>query len=133
MDVLWPKLADVVMRPTLGSLTDRLKALMSVDQRANPAGSSYLEGWYGYVVRDLTSAAPSFCGAGDAARCRSSLWAAIHDTGVELAAAQGPDPTRWRSDATRERITFGFLPQTARWTNRPTFQQLITFDRHRRR
>jgi acyl-homoserine lactone acylase PvdQ len=133
LDVLWPKLADVVMRPTLGPLTDRLKALMWVDDRANPAGSSYLDGWYGYVVRDLTSAAPSFCGAGDPARCRSSLWAAIHDTGVDLAAAQGPDPTRWRSDATSERITFGFLPQTARWTNRPTFQQLITFDRHRRR
>jgi hypothetical protein len=60
-------------------------------------------------------------------------WAAIDDAGAALAAAQGPDPTRWRADATRERITFGFLPQTARWTNRPTFQQVISFNSHRPR
>jgi hypothetical protein len=40
---------------------------------------------------------------------------------------------QWRVDGTRERITFGFLPLTARWTNRPTFQQVITFAGHRPR
>ena len=54
-------------------------------------------------------------------------------TGRKLAAQQGTDPTRWREDATGERITFGFLPLTARWTNRPTFQQVVTFDGHRPR
>jgi hypothetical protein len=39
----------------------------------------------------------------------------------------------WRSDATAERIDFppGVLGQTMRWTNRPTFQQLMEFDGHR--
>jgi acyl-homoserine lactone acylase PvdQ len=133
MDAVWPRLADVLMRPTLGPLTDRLKALFPVDDFANPHGSSYFGGWYGYVVRDLTASTPTFCGGGDSARCRASLWAAIDEAGVALAAAQGPDPTRWRADATGERITFGFLPQTARWTNRPTFQQVISFDSHRPR
>ena len=50
---------------------------------------------------------------------------------AELAAAQGPDVAAWRSDATRERIAFGFLPDTARWTNRPTFQQVMSFSGHR--
>ena len=45
----------------------------------------------------------------------------------KLAAAQGPDPAAWRADAARERIQFGFLPDTARFTNRPTFQQVMTF------
>jgi acyl-homoserine lactone acylase PvdQ len=133
MDAVWPRLADVVMRPTLGPLTDRLKALLPVDDFANPHGDSYFGGWYGYVVRDLAASTPTFCGGGDSARCRASLWAAIDEAGAALAAAQGPDPTRWRADATGERITFGFLPQTARWTNRPTFQQVISFDSHRPR
>jgi len=133
MDAVWPRLADVLMRPTLGPLTDRLKALLPVDHFANPHGSSYFGGWYGYVVRDLATPTPTFCGGGDSARCHASLWAAIDEAGTALAAAQGPDPTRWRSDATGERITFGFLPQTARWTNRPTFQQVISFDSHRPR
>ncbi len=133
MDAVWPRLADILMRPTLGPLTDRLKALLGVDDFANPHGSSYFGGWYGYVVRDLTDPAPTFCGGGDPGRCRASLWAAIDTAGSALAAAQGPDPTRWRADATGERITFGFLPMTARWTNRPTFQQIISFDSHRPR
>ncbi len=133
MDAVWPRLADILMRPTLGPLTDRLKALLGVDDFANPHGSSYFGGWYGYVVRDLTDPAPTFCGGGDPGRCRASLWAAIEEAGSALAAAQGPDPTRWRADATGERITFGFLPMTARWTNRPTFQQIISFDSHRPR
>ena len=133
MDAVWPRLADVLMRPTLGRLTDRLAALLGVDDRANPHGSSYFGGWYGYVVRDLSTSTPTFCGGGDAARCRTSLWQAIDDAGSALAAAQGPDPARWRADATGERLTFGFLQQTARWTNRPTFQQVISFDSHRPR
>jgi acyl-homoserine lactone acylase PvdQ len=133
MDAVWPRLADVLIRPTLGPLTDRLKALLGVDDRANPHGSSYFGGWYGYVVRDLTASTPTFCGGGDAGRCRASLWQAIDDAGSALAAAQGPDPAAWRADAGGERLTFGFLPQTARWTNRPTFQQVISFDSHRPR
>ena len=37
-----------------------------------------------------------------------------YQTGVRMAAAQGPDPTQWRSDATRERIKFtpGLIPTT---------------------
>jgi acyl-homoserine lactone acylase PvdQ len=132
MDAAWPRIADIALRETLGPLTDRLKSLLDVDDPANPGGSSYYGGWYGYVFRDVT-AGPTFCGGGNAERCRASLWAAIDAAGTQLAATQGPDPTRWRSDATRERLSFGFLPMTARWTNRPTFQQVITFSSHRPR
>jgi hypothetical protein len=57
----------------------------------------------------------------------------IDTAGAKLVAEQGPDPTRWRADATAERLSFGFLPKTARWTNRPTFQQVVTFTGHRPR
>ena len=49
--------------------------------------------------------------------------------------AQGPASSAWRADATVERIRFtsGALPGTMRWTNRPTFQQVMAFSSHRPR
>ncbi|HWJ44809.1 MAG TPA: hypothetical protein VNR63_05430, partial [Gaiellaceae bacterium] len=61
------------------------------------------------------------------------IWAALDAVGRRLSAEQGSDPVLWRADAAKERLTFGFLPLTARWTNRPTFQQVITFTGHRPR
>jgi acyl-homoserine lactone acylase PvdQ len=144
MDAAWPRIADAVMSPVLGPLTDQLDGLLSRDQPPNPGGSSYFSGWYGYVDKDLRSlmgGTPAssafhtrFCGAGNLAACRTSLWAALEAAGDELAAAQGPDPAAWRADATGERIRFaGFLSDTMRWANRPTFQQVMTFVRHRPR
>ena len=96
-----------------------------------PGGSAFIDGWYGYVKRDLPS--PRYCGGGDVAACSKSLWAALDAAGNELTATQGGDPTAWRADANAERIRFapGLLPLTMRWTNRPTFQQLLSFDGHR--
>jgi acyl-homoserine lactone acylase PvdQ len=133
MDAAWPRIADAVMRPRLGPLTDRLAALIGVDDPAKPHGSSYYGGWYSYVVRDLSQASPEFCGNGNRAACRASLWAALEVAGAELSIAQGPDPSAWRADARPERITFGFLPKSMRWANRPTFQQVISFNSHRPR
>ena len=51
-------------------------------------------------------------------------------------ATQGADPVAgWRPDATKERIRFapGILQDTMRWTNRPTFQQVLSFGSHRYR
>jgi acyl-homoserine lactone acylase PvdQ len=142
MDAAWPRIADAVMRPVLGPLVDRLAALQPRDDAPNPGGSSYIAGWYGYVDKDLRAMvatsrgeplpagafATRFCGAGDLAACRASLWAALDAAGAELEAAQGPDPSAWRADATRERIRFaGFMPNTMRWANRPTFQQVMSF------
>lgn len=133
MDAAWPRLADAVMRPRLGPLTDRLKTLIGPDDSAASNGSSYYGGWYSYIVRDLSQSTLLWCGDGDRAACRASLWAAIEAAGAQLSAAQGPDPAAWRADARPERITFGFLPKTMRWTNRPTFQQVISFNSHRPR
>jgi acyl-homoserine lactone acylase PvdQ len=134
MDAAWPRIADAMMRPRLGSLTDRLKQLIAMDDPANPHGSSYFNGWYSYVARNLAGgfATGVYCGA-NAVECRAALWTAIDAAGQELVREQGPDPTQWRADARRERITFGFLPKSMRWANRPTFQQVITFSSHRPR
>jgi acyl-homoserine lactone acylase PvdQ len=143
-DVAWPKIADAVMGPVLGPQLDPLANLMARDEAARSLGSSYGEGWYGYVDKDLRRLRgmkvkgpfkTRFCGAGKLADCRAALWTALDQAGNELAAAQGPNPNGWRADATKERIIFepGLLgsKHKMRWTNRPTFQQVIYFRGHR--
>jgi acyl-homoserine lactone acylase PvdQ len=142
LDAAWPKLSDAVLTPVLGPLTDRLAELMHRSDAPGPGGSAFIDGWYGYMSKDLRTLlnrpvrAPfvtRFCGAGSLDACRDALWAALDGAAAELARTQGPDPTQWHADATRERIDFttGILPDTMRWTNRPTFQQVISFSGHR--
>jgi acyl-homoserine lactone acylase PvdQ len=160
MDSAWPKIADAVMSPVLGPQLNELASLMGRDNRPSSGGSAYGSGWYGYVDKDLRAVdsgaqryghwggwhghwgrnqdmfATRFCGSGDKTECGNSLWAALDAAATELETAQGsPNPADWRSDATAERIRFPGSPfwtgQTMRWTNRPTFQQAMSFRGHR--
>jgi len=132
------------MSPQLGPTLPLLEKLQPIDDPANDQGSSYDDGWYGYVDKDLRTLmggsvsgkyAEQYCGHGSLAACRASLWNALDAAGSQLQSAQGADPAAWRSDATSERIRFsgGLLASTMRWTNRGTFQQVISFFRHRPR
>jgi acyl-homoserine lactone acylase PvdQ len=142
MDAWWPRLAVAVLQPVLGPLTTDLAGLNPISNDANSGGSSYGAGWYAYVEKDLSTElgrpvkspfSTTYCGGGSLSACAASLWQALGAAGDALAAAQGStDPAAWRSDATAERIQFsGFLSDTMRWTNRPTFQQVVTFRSHR--
>ena len=144
LDAAWVPLATAVMQPAFGDLTSQLAGMMGFDNKANNNGSSYNSGWYGYVDKDLRSLlgqqvqqpfSRRYCGNGDLDACRNSLWGALQMVAQDLSAAQGPDPSAWRADATAERITFkpGLLGQTMRWTNRPTFQQVGQYSGHRKR
>jgi acyl-homoserine lactone acylase PvdQ len=144
MDAAWPLFAKAVMRPVLGDLVERLATLHVVSDNPTPRGSAFTEGWYGYVDKDLrrllghTVRAPyktQFCGGGNLDSCRDSLWAALEQACDLLQAKQGGDPTAWRADARPERIRFtnGLIRDTMAWTNRPTFQQVMSFSAHRGR
>lgn len=144
MDAAWPLLADAVLSPVLGPLVDRLARLQGRSNDAGPSGTSYQSGWYGYVDKDLRAIlglpvagrfSRTYCGAGDIAACRVSLWAALDTAAARLEAQHGTVPDSWLADATGERIRFtsGILTDTMRWTNRPTFQQLMEFRTHRPR
>jgi acyl-homoserine lactone acylase PvdQ len=142
MDAAWPKLADAAMSPVLGP---QLEQFASIEGRFDLPPSGMFGGWQHYVDKDLRTLLGQpvrgayrtrFCGAGDLAKCRADLWAALEAAGAELATAQGGDVTAWRADATRERIDFvpGLLPTTIRYTNRPSgIQQVISFKGHRPR
>ena len=144
MDATWPRLAEAVMSPVLGPLVSGLAALNLRSDDPNPGGSAYRSGWYGYIDKDLRTLlgrdvrgpySRRYCGAGVLATCREALWAALDAAAAQLETKQGPVPAAWRTDATAERIRFvpGVIPDTMRWTNRPTFQQLMSFSGHRPR
>jgi hypothetical protein len=142
MDAAFSPMADAVMTPVLGSLTTDLAALQARDEppyRPGGNGSSFGGGWYGYMDKDLRTLLGDpvegkfglrYCGRGSLAACRTALWGALQAATQQLVSTQGPVPSAWRSDATLDRINFspGLIPNTMRWTNRPTFQQVLRFN-----
>ncbi|MEA2443248.1 MAG: hypothetical protein QOJ12_540 [Thermoleophilales bacterium] len=137
-DAWYPKLADAVLSPVLGDLTQKF-----ADFHGRGA-SSYGGGWYSYIDKDLRTLlgqsvkakySTRYCGKGDLSACQASIWAALDAAGADLEAAQGADPGAWRADANAARIKFvpNLIPDTMRWTNRPTFQQVNSFGGHRPR
>jgi len=144
MDQAWNKLADAVMGPVLGPQLSELASLESRSNNANSQGSSYGSGWYGYIDKDLRTLLGDrvtdkyktrFCGQGSLAACRDSLWQALKAAGDELQAANGTnDPSLWRKSSIPERIAFPPIPAgsvSMLWTNRPTYQQVISYSGHR--
>ena len=142
LDTAWDRLANASMAPVLGGpLAVQLADTLHRRYDLPPGGQS--AGWHTYMSKDLRALLGKpvkgplrnrYCGAGDLARCRADLWAALDAAGAQLEAAQGADPAAWRADAVRERIRFlpGLLPYTLRYTNRPSgIQQLIEFKGHR--
>ena len=142
LDTAWNRLADAAMTPVLGKpLADQLS--QTLFSRFNLPPSGQFDGWHQYMDKDIRTLlgervrgpfANRYCGGGDVNVCRAALWAALEAAGVDLEAAQGPDPAAWRADANRERIGFvpGLLPFTMRYTNRPSgIQQVIEFKGHR--
>jgi acyl-homoserine lactone acylase PvdQ len=141
MDAAWTPLAEAVLGPVLGELTPEFESLAAPDNPPSPQGSSFGNGWYGYVEKDLRSelglsvAQPysrNYCGNGSLDACRGSLWAAIQKAAEGLESSQGSNPADWR--APEVRIDFPpaapLLGFTMSWTNRSTFQQVIEFTGH---
>jgi acyl-homoserine lactone acylase PvdQ len=142
LDTAWNRLADAAMTPVLGKpLADQLSQTLHSRYNLPPGGQ--FSGWHQYMDKDIRTLlgervrgpfANRYCGNGDVNVCRAALWAALESAGVDLEAAQGPDPAAWRADANRERIAFvpNLLPYTMRYTNRPSgIQQVIEFKGHR--
>jgi hypothetical protein len=144
LDAWWPKLADAVMSPVLGDLTERLAAINSRGAAPPGTGNHSTAGWGNYIDKDLRTLLgrvvkgrynARYCGAGDLAACASSLWTSLDAAGAELETAQGTsDPNAWRKSTAVERDKFapGLIPDTIQFSNRPTYQQAISFRGGRR-
>jgi acyl-homoserine lactone acylase PvdQ len=129
LDELWRPIADAVMSPVFGDLIDDLDQVRNLDGQE---GSSYVD-------KDLRTLLGEpvkgpfhlpYCGNGSLAACTDSLWQAVHRVADELAEEQGQsDPALWRKTASRTGFVPSLIPDTFPTTNRPTFQQVLEFDR----
>ncbi len=140
MDTVWQPIGEAVLSPVLGSTLSEFKSIAGADNPPSSIGSSFDGGWYGYVSKDLRSllgqplAQPysrQYCGNGSLAACRASLWAAVQAAAEAIKAKQGSALTKWHTEPVR--ITFPpdpLMSFTMSWTNRSTFQQVITFTGH---
>jgi acyl-homoserine lactone acylase PvdQ len=142
MDHLYPLLATAVLSPVLGPQNQQL---IDLEGATNSTRGGFTGGRINYVDKDLRTLlgtqfkspfSTRFCGAGDLAACRASLWQAFTDAGAQLESEHGTaDPSAWTSDADAERIHFapGLLQTTIRFTNRPSgIQQVLSFTGHRK-
>jgi acyl-homoserine lactone acylase PvdQ len=137
--------AKDVLRPRLGRLVEDLPRPLD-DHPRGGRGSAWNEvAWYGYVSKDLRQvlgrrvASPysrAYCGAGSLRRCRADLRASLAAAAARLTAAQGvPAVDRLTYDKHQDDIRHvaaglvGVRPID--WQNRPTFQQVVAFTRHR--
>jgi hypothetical protein len=127
-DALWQPIANAVMRPVYGDLTDDLASVRSL---SGAPGQSYVDKDLRTLLGDPVKGRfnLSYCGNGSLDACRASLWAVVEQVAGELAAEQGPEPSSWTGPAARTGFTPGLIPDTIRTTNRPTFQQVLELAR----
>ena len=120
LDKAWNGIVDAVLSPVLGPLANFIPTegdMSYVDKDLRTILGQNVKGRYSRV----------YCGNGDITACRTSLWSAISQAADALAAAQGPQETSWRLADQRTVFQPGVLPNTMAYTNRPTFQQVVSF------
>ncbi|MFJ4416841.1 penicillin acylase family protein [Streptomyces sp. NPDC088925] len=155
MDAWWPRLVEAEFKPGLGDgLYSSLTALLTVDESPSAAhgptgahaGSSFQYGWWGYVSKDLRAVlgdkvegplGAKYCGAGDLSACRTTLLTTLAQAAAVPAdqVYPGDDSCKagdqWCSDAIIHRALGGITHAPFQWQNRPTYQQVVEFPRHR--
>ncbi len=131
MDALWRPIAAAVMQPVFG---DRLDSLDGIRGLNGLNGESYVDKDLRTLLHQPVQGAfhLRYCGNGSLDACRASLWSVVQQVASQLAGAQGPDPSAWRSTARRQGFTPGLISDTMRAVNRPTFQQVLELAPDRR-
>jgi Penicillin amidase len=127
MDTAWTPIAQAVMRPVFGNLLDDLDDVRSLGSNGPSYVDKDLRTLLGRKVRGKFNL--SYCGKGRLKPCRASLWAAVDKAAKDLSGRLGPDPTKWLTEASRAGFAPGLISNTMRFTNRPTFQQALEFQR----
>jgi hypothetical protein len=122
-----------------GQAIDNLAITMDDPNRRNHIGSSFDNGMYGHVNKDLRQvlALPvvdhwsrTYCGNGALDVCRAALWASLGQAAADLQSEFGSaNVVDWRRAIADEDIrhtTVGVTSVPAiEWINRPTFQQVV--------
>ncbi len=124
LQIAWPHIFDAVMGGRLGNLLGPFEDLLGTDPS--------------YVYKDLETElgrrvlAPysvRYCGRGNVRGCARSLWAAIRTGTSDLVKLVGPNTSAWRTNQGMTSFVPNLIPTKFPTTNRPTYQQVISFAR----
>jgi hypothetical protein len=138
--------AQDLLRGTLGDLVGQLPQRWDDHPRQGLGSSWNGVAWYGYVLKDLERVqgtdpgawSQAYCGGGDLAACQEDLRASLRQAVDRVLAEQGVDDV---SELTYDKhvddiraVTAGLVGvRDVDWQNRPTFQQVVSFEGHRPR
>ena len=140
LDAWWPRLADAVMTPVLGDLIPRLAELNSRGSAPEGTGNQSTAGWAGYVDKDLrTLARAGRRGPGTtSATAAPATWPRARPTSGRRSTRPARSSRPRRAPPTRTRggraprssgssTCPNLIDKRIEFTNRPTFQQAISF------
>jgi acyl-homoserine lactone acylase PvdQ len=139
MDAWWPRLAHAVFDATSGHALDHLGLTLDDPNRRNHIGSSFQDGVYGQMQKDLRKVlglpvqgpfSRTYCGGGVLGACHDALWASLAQAAADLEAEFGsPNVADWKrqiADEDIRHVAAGVVSVPAiEWQNRPTFQQVV--------
>jgi acyl-homoserine lactone acylase PvdQ len=146
MDAWWQRLMPGVFEPALGApLVDRIKEVNPYAQTPDGQGSSFFDGWHGYLDKDLRRLlgrrvkhplSRRYCGGGKLRACRRILADTLEAAAASVRSAYGTDLPAVRVKATDcdgqpvcDQISFiaagAVETPPIPWQDRPTFQQVV--------
>lgn len=155
MDAWWPLLIEAEFKPGLGKeLYEALTSQLGTDESPSAghgptgahAGSAFQYGWWGYADKDLRAVlgqpvegelGDTYCGEGKLDACRDVLLATLTQAVAKPATEvyPGDDSCRpgeqWCADSIIHRALGGITHGPIQWQNRPTYQQVVEFPKHR--
>ncbi|WP_306336425.1 penicillin acylase family protein [Streptomyces sp. KL118A] len=155
MDAWWPLLVEAEFKPGLGKeLYAALTSQLATDEAPSAghgptgahAGSAFQYGWWGYADKDLRKVlgepvkgelADTYCGGGKLDACRDALLATLGQAVAKPATEVYPGDDsckagdQWCADSVIHRALGGITHKPIQWQNRPTYQQVVEFPRHR--
>ncbi|MDI3418935.1 penicillin acylase family protein [Streptomyces luteolus] len=155
MDAWWPRLVEAQFKPGLGGdLYEALTGQLAVDEAPSAghgptgahAGSAFQYGWWGYVDKDLRTVlgqpvqgklGATYCGGGKLDACRDALLGSLAEAAALSAEEVYPGDDsceagdQWCADTIVHRAVGGITHEPIQWQNRPTYQQVVEFPRHR--
>ena len=146
MDRWWERLMPGIFQPALGApLVERIKAINPYAQTPDGQGSSFFDGWHGYVDKDLRRLlgrrvehplSRRYCGGGKLRACRRVLTSTLAAAATDVRSQYGTALAHVRIRATGceqdpicDQITFitagAVDTPPIPWQDRPTFQQIV--------
>lgn len=155
MDAWWPLLIEAQFKPGMGKeLYEALTAQLSTDESPSAghgptgahAGSAFQYGWWGYADKDLRAVlgqpvegalGDTYCGEGKLDACRDALLATLTQAVAKPATEVYPGDDsckpgeQWCADSIIHRALGGITHGPVQWQNRPTYQQVVEFPKHR--